>query len=136
MSTMAVPVNVCLEPPGQLTSFVGRAAELGLVRRRLSAGRLVTLTGTGGVGKTRLAGPGETIVLVPPLPVPGPDSLSRVADLARCESVVLFVNRAAAAVPGFRLTEDNQAAVADICRRLEGLPLAIELAAARLRVLT
>ena len=53
---MAVPVNVCLEPPGQLTSFVGRAAELGLVRRRLSAGRLVTLTGTGGVGKTRLAG--------------------------------------------------------------------------------
>ena len=54
----------------------------------------------------------------------------------RHEAVRLFVERAAAAAPGFSLTDENAPAVARICERLDGIPLAIELAAARCRVLT
>jgi predicted ATPase len=72
---------------------------------------------------------------VPPLPLPaGPASVS-VAEIAASPAVALFVDRARAVRPGFALTEGNAAAVAEICRRLEGLPLAIELAAARTRLL-
>jgi non-specific serine/threonine protein kinase len=67
---------------------------------------------------------------VPPLRIP-----EVAAARAECESVQLFVARAAATVPGFALTAENVAAVADIVRRLDGLPLAIELAAARVKVL-
>jgi predicted ATPase/DNA-binding CsgD family transcriptional regulator len=67
---------------------------------------------------------------VPPLRIP-----EVAAAPAECESVQLFVARAAATVPGFALTAENVAAVADIVRRLDGLPLAIELAAARVKVL-
>jgi predicted ATPase len=63
---------------------------------------------------------------------PGPRSLQ---ELAASPAVVLFVDRARAIRPGFALTQGNVAAVAEICRRLEGLPLAIELAAARTRLL-
>ncbi|WP_158647627.1 LuxR C-terminal-related transcriptional regulator [Actinoplanes sp. ATCC 53533] len=243
--------------PAELTSFVGRRREVGDVKGLLADGRLVTLTGVGGTGKTRLAlcvatelrrafpdgvwfvdltqlrgsgqpapeaqdldaltylvadalglrvqsaGPplrqltgqladrqtllildncehliaacwtladavlracprvrilvtsreslsiaGERIRVVPPLPVPDPQhrsnlpGLSRYArhrssltGLGRCAAVALFVARADAVRPGFRLTEQNHAAVADICRRLDGLPLAIELAAAHVRAL-
>ncbi len=78
---------------------------------------------------------GEVIFQVSPLPVPDPDRRPALADLMTCESVALFVARAEAVLPGFSLTEDNWEAVAGICHRLDGLPLAIELASARLRVL-
>ena len=80
---------------------------------------------------------GESLMAVPSLSLPASDgggSLGLDA-LAECEAVRLFLNRARAVLPGFELTEDNAAAVAQICRRLDGIPLAVELAAARVRSL-
>ncbi|WP_226900355.1 BTAD domain-containing putative transcriptional regulator [Nonomuraea phyllanthi] len=77
-----------------------------------------------------LAIPGETLYAVSPLELPVPG-----ADPAQAGSVQLFVARAAAAAPGFVLDEASAPAVAAICRRLDGLPLALELAAARVRAL-
>lgn len=221
--------------PAELTSFVGRRSELAEVKRLLASSRLVTLTGTGGVGKTRLAlraavemrrafrhgvwlvqldqvrdqalvaqavagalslqdragrasaaaladylaerqpllvldncehmveavakltdlllrtaaglrvlatsreslnTTGETVLSVPPLRVPEAGRRLTVAELARFPAAGLFAERAAQVVPGFALTEANVAPVAGICRQLDGLPLAIELAAARLPVLS
>jgi predicted ATPase/DNA-binding NarL/FixJ family response regulator len=82
-----------------------------------------------------LSVPGEVVFAVPPLSVPDHRRRSGVADLVRSEAVALFMARAQAAMPDFDLTEATQAAVAELCRRLDGLPLAIELAAARIRVL-
>jgi predicted ATPase/DNA-binding CsgD family transcriptional regulator len=219
--------------PAQLTSFIGRAAELAQVRALAGGARLVTLTGSAGCGKTRLglqalaglagdhadgawlvelaalsdpaqvaasiaaalpvarqgsfAAPAELAAAVrakdliilldncehlirgcaevaecllrgcpqvvilatsrEPLGVPGEvtwrvPSLSfpaagaaGVAELAGFEAVQLFVDRAGHARPGFELTGENAAAVAEICARLDGIPLAIELAAAQVRVL-
>ena len=70
-----------------------------------------------------------------PLPLPAGVGAASVAELESSPAVALFVDRARAVRPGFALTEGNAAAVAEICRRLEGLPLAIELAAARTRLL-
>ena len=74
---------------------------------------------------------------VPPLPLPLPADLARapVDQVAASSAVALFVDRARAVRPDFALTEANAWAVAELCRRLEGLPLAIELAAARTRLL-
>ncbi|MFJ9537746.1 ATP-binding protein [Streptomyces sp. NPDC101225] len=96
------------------------------------------LHGTAGVrvlatSRHRLALTEEHLLEVGPLPVPDPDG-----DLTGAEAgpaLTLFADRAAAVVPGFRLTAANKAAVARLCRRLDGLPLAIELAAVRMRVL-
>ncbi|HEX8631719.1 MAG TPA: LuxR C-terminal-related transcriptional regulator [Catenuloplanes sp.] len=82
-----------------------------------------------------LAVPGEVIFAVPPLLVPERAGRPTLADLLQCEAVALFVARAQAAMQAFQLTEDNRGAVAELCHRLDGLPLAIELAAARIRVL-
>ena len=79
---------------------------------------------------------GERVYEVPALTAPegtGPVTLARAR---RSAAVALFVDRARAVKPDFALTEENAADVAAICRRLEGLPLAIELAAAKIRVLT
>ncbi|RVW10844.1 LuxR family transcriptional regulator [Prescottella agglutinans] len=221
--------------PSALTTFVGRRREVTAAKRLLSGSRLVTLTGIGGVGKTRLAlevagdvqrdfpdgawlvelaevhepdlvpdtvgavfglhdmatrSPmdllvehlagrdlllvldncehlvgaaarlvdellrecpglrvlatsrealgvgGEALLLVHPLPVPDPASLPALEALPRYESVTLFVERARAAVQDFVVTEDNRKAIARICQRLDGLPLPIELAAARMRALS
>ena len=78
---------------------------------------------------------GEHEFPVPPLPVPPPGAGGDAADVQRCASVRLFVQRAQAASAGFELTNGNAGTVAEICRRLDGLPLAIELAAARVRLL-
>jgi predicted ATPase len=72
---------------------------------------------------------------VPPLPLPTDPATEPLEDLESSPAVALFVDRAGAVRPGFALTAGNAAAVAEICRRLEGLPLAIELAAARTRLL-
>src|SRR6516165_803675 len=229
------PGRVTGNLPAELTSFVGHRGELAEVRRLLAASRLVTLTGPGGVGKTRLAlraaaglrrafrdgvwlvpfdqlrdealvaqavegalglqdragyAPaaslseflagrqlllvldncehvvdavakladvllraaaglrvlatsretltidGETVLAVPPLAAPDAGERLRVAELAQFAAAALFAERAAQVVPGFAVTEANAAAVAGICRRLEGMPLAIELAAAQIPVLS
>ncbi|MER8187163.1 BTAD domain-containing putative transcriptional regulator [Kitasatospora sp. NPDC094015] len=220
--------------PAQLTSFIGRERELAEVQDLLARGRLLTLTGPGGCGKTRLAlavaerrveavrdgvwfvdlaaladprflpdvvatalglqlsaGAGTRAALlaqlaarelllvldncehlveacaalvadllahcpgvvvlatgreplqaygertwrVPSLGVPDPARPAPPAELARYASVRLFTERAAEVVPDFRLDGRNAAAVAQICFRLDGIPLALELAAARVRML-
>src|SRR5258707_1194036 len=79
---------------------------------------------------------GEHEFLVPPLGLPDPLCVPPVEDLPRYPAVALFVQRAVAAKPDFELNRENAAAVAEICARLDGLPLAIELAAARVKVLS
>src|SRR6202011_2062117 len=79
---------------------------------------------------------GEHVLPVPPLELPVAHTVDSLARLGQNEAVMLFVERAAAASGKFELTTSNQLAVVDLCRRLDGLPLAIELAAVRTRVLT
>ncbi len=215
-------ITVSQRLPVQLTSFVGRDAELAQLRELLSQNRLVTLTGAGGAGKTRLAIQlagqlsgefGDGVWYVDLAPITDPelvpltvarafglsdqpgrstmDTLTRfiaerqmlvvldncehlldasatvVAELlAACpgltllgtsrepigaagevswrvpslsladEAIELFTDRARRARPDFAVSDDNAAAVGEICRRLDGLPLAIELAAARVRALS
>lgn len=220
--------------PAELTSFVGRRPEIGRVKELLGTSRLVTLTGVGGVGKTRLAlrvardvrrvfadgvylielaalkdpallphsvvdalgiaeqstrppmtvlvdhlrhrhvllvldncehlleasaeltdallraAPqvrvlatsrqalmvaGEQLAPVSTLPVPDPDVPLAAGLATQYPGLALFAERAAAVVPDFKVTHENQDAVIRLCHRLEGIPLAIELAAVRLRVL-
>ena len=213
----AVPNNL----PVHLTSFVGRSAELAAVRSLLTGDRLVTLTGTGGSGKTRLAGraaaeladrwpagvwwvelapvtdPGRVsdqvaagvgILAEPggdqlrsltaqlrgrralvcldncehvldgaaevveallrscpelgvlttsrePLGLPG-EAVWRVPSLAEEDALSLFVERAAAVRPSFTADQAGEAAIRALCTRLDGIPLALELAAAWLRTLS
>src|SRR6185436_7964871 len=183
---------VVARPPVSLTSLVGRERELRDLGALVTAQRMVTLTGVGGSGKTRLAAElalridwqradsvawVEFAPCVDPLRVPsevaaalamraGSDgtTMDAVADALRerdfllvlddCEhlgvagervwpvppiapeeAAQLFAERAAAVDPAFVLSGENAASVEEICRRLDGIPLAIELAAARVRVL-
>ena len=89
--------------------------------------------------RTPLAIAGEHLVAIPPLPTPiapRPGESSEVLTVAASDAGRLFVQRAEAARAGFALTASNAAAISEICRRLDGLPLAIELAAARCMVLS
>ena len=208
--------------PAELTSFVGRGAQMEDLRQILVDNRLVTLTGAGGVGKTRLAVRvagrlgdfwGDDVWFVDLAPIDDPDivpiAAARalglpdqpgrstmdtllgfiggrhmlvvldncehlldataalvIALLSACprltllvtsrepigvagemtwqvpslsladEAIELFVDRARLVRPDFRITGETSAAVAEICRRLDGMPLAIELAAARVRALS
>jgi len=85
--------------------------------------------------QTRLGVPGEATWPVPPLTVPAP-GVRDPEVAAEVESVRLFCDRAALARPGFSLTSENVVAVSEACRQLDGIPLAIELAAARVSALT
>src|SRR6185437_3873381 len=79
---------------------------------------------------------GEQEFGVPPLDLPDRHHLPPLAALSQYEAVALFIERARAVRSDFEVTNENAPAVAEICSRLDGLPLAIELAAARIRLLT
>jgi len=112
-----------------LEQVVSAAGELGELLARC---RGVTILAT---SRAVLGLAAEREYPVPPLPVPADADAASADELASSPAVALFVDRARAVRPGFALSEGNAAAVAEICRRLEGLPLAIELAAARTRLL-
>jgi predicted ATPase/DNA-binding CsgD family transcriptional regulator/tetratricopeptide (TPR) repeat protein len=107
---------------------VGEAAEL--LSDLLTAGGQLRVMAT---SREVLGVPGEVSYEVQPLPVPSPQASSRAAAAGGYDAVRLFVDRARHASPGFALTDTNAAAVAALCQRLDGLPLAIELAASRVR---
>ncbi|MEO5877783.1 MAG: AAA family ATPase, partial [Streptosporangiaceae bacterium] len=77
---------------------------------------------------------GEGLVRLGPLPVPGPTIPKNLTELERIPAVQLFVHRSRAVRPGFVLTEENREAVGRLCQMLDGLPLAIELASARMKL--
>jgi non-specific serine/threonine protein kinase len=79
---------------------------------------------------------GEQAWLVPPLSLPELKAAPTAADAGRSDAVRLFIERAQAVLPSFALTDANAGAVTQICRRLDGIPLAIELAAARIKLLS
>ncbi len=104
-----------------------------LVKTLLQAGpRLKILASS----RELLEVPGEKKYKLPPLPVPDPGEPATVAALTESAAVRLFVDRALAAQPSFQVTDENAESLADICRRLDGIPLALELAAARARSLS
>lgn len=79
--------------------------------------------------------PGEQVYQLAPFALPDPERLPPLAELVQHEAIRLFSERALLSQPRFELSEENAAAVAQICHRLDGIPLAIELAAARVKVL-
>ena len=103
-----------------------------LVERLLRAApRLRILT----TSRAPLALAGEVLWTVPPLELPDRSADAEPTALAAVSAVQLFVMRAAAASPGFALDRENARTVAEICRRLDGIPLVLELAATRIRAL-
>ena len=82
-----------------------------------------------------LALEGEHLLTVPPLSVPSPEDVAS-GPIGHVEAVALLVDRASAVDRGFQVDRTNAELIARLCRRLDGVPLAIELAAARLRVLS
>lgn len=107
-----------------------------LVSRLLSAAPDLRILAT---SRQPLAVHGEVVLPVPPLSLPDPGTLSRTSGSTRgvadYEALMLLEERASAVVPGFTLHPEDWESAAELCRRLDGNPLAIELAAARLRVL-
>jgi predicted ATPase len=108
------------------------AASASLVDALLRGAPRVTILAT---SREPLRVPGEVVFRVPSLAIPDPDRPAGPGELLRYEAVRLFVERAAAVAPDFSLNEETAAGVARICFRLDGLPLALELAAARIDAL-
>lgn len=79
---------------------------------------------------------GEAVLPVPPLPFPDPQRLPALAAMAGYDAISFFLDRVRAHLPGYRLEARNAGAVARICQRLDGIPLALEMAASRLSLLT
>jgi predicted ATPase/class 3 adenylate cyclase len=103
-----------------------------VVAELLSAGRGLKALVT---SREALRISGEREYLVPPLPLPNLTQLPTADSLSQYAAVELFLQRAQAVKPDFRITNDTAPAIAEICYRLDGLPLAIELAAARVKLL-
>ena len=105
---------------------------------RLAAVTIQAAPGVRAIATSRepLSAPGEHVLPVPPLELPALHSGEPLSRLLQNEAVMLFVERAEAASGSFELTDANRGAVAEVCRHLDGLPLAIELAAVRTRVLS
>ncbi len=111
--------------------LLGAAAQLvGDILRAAPEVRVITTS------REPLQVPGEHVLPIPPLDLPLGGGAEPLAQLRQNEAIALFSARAAAASGAFELTGANQATVIQLCRRLDGLPLAIELAAVRTRVLT
>jgi len=104
-----------------------------LVDRLLSACPQLRVLAT---SRTALQIDAECTMPLPPLAVPDSDEQHTVQAMAEFESVRLFVTRASACLPSFEIIPENCAAVGELCRRLDGIPLAIELAAVRIRALS
>ena len=104
-----------------------------LIKELLQAGPQLKVLAT---SREPLHVTGEVSYPMGPLAIPEPQPTITQEALIQCESVRLFAERAAAARPGFEVTDGDSAVVAEICRRLDGIPLALELAAARVRALS
>lgn len=104
-----------------------------LARLLLASGQKVKVLAT---SREPLHLAGEASYMLPPLAVPGPRQAAEPGAALRYEGVRLFVDRASAVQPAFRFTPEEAPFIAAICHRLDGVPLAIELAAARVRTLT
>jgi predicted ATPase/DNA-binding XRE family transcriptional regulator len=116
-----------------LDNFEHLAPAAGLLANLLAGSRWLKLLVT---SRAAVHVRGEHQFVVPPLAIPEADSGASPETLADVPAVALFLQRAGAASPDFELTPSNAATIAAICRRLDGLPLALELAAARTRVLS
>ena len=108
------------------------AAAPAIASLRAGAPKLTVLV----TSRTPLHLSGEHVYEVPPLTLPDPLRLPALASLSQYEAVALFVERAQAAKSGFTVTNENAPAIAQVCVAVDGLPLAVELAAARVRVLS
>ncbi len=111
--------------------LVDACAELAAAVMRACPGVVVLAT-----SRQPLAVAGEHLLELAPLAVPDPDRIGSAAELERYDSVSLFADRVRAVLPSFEITEDNYRDVARLVHGLEGLPLAIELAAVRVRSLS
>jgi predicted ATPase len=125
--SLRAPVLLLLDNFEHLVQAVPTVAEI------LAAGPNVKILVT---SRSALHLYGEHEFPLQPLTLPDSRSMPSVKALSECPAVALFVQRAAAARPDFELNRENASAVAEICARLDGLPLAIELAAARVKVLS
>jgi predicted ATPase/DNA-binding CsgD family transcriptional regulator len=111
--------------------LIGASAELAGTLLRSCPNLRILATSREAFGMT-----GEVVFAVLPLSLPDPRRLPTTESLPSYEAARLFVERAAAVEPAFQVTEQNAMAIAQVCYRLDGMPLAIELAAARVRVLS